>query len=156
MPNITITVIDKQRGPRSEKTGKYGPWKIAAASGLTYKAWDDIASELYIGKPYDCRAEVVTRGEFTDTFIKHAVEAKVAPGSILVSSHPGEAMIAPPRNGAERGMMVKESFLQLMRNHAGPITPALIADAWTVAEEIYERVKDPQPEQADFPTEETF
>ncbi len=152
MPNVTITVIDKQKGPRSEKTGKCGPWKIAAASGVTYKAWDDIAGDMYIGKPYDCRVEVVTRGEFTDTFIKHAVEAKVVPGSLLVSSHPGEAMIAVPRNGPERGMIIRESFARL----AAGSSPTQILDWWVTAEEIYDRLKDPKPEQADFPTEETF
>ncbi len=167
MPSVTITVVDKQRGPRSERTGKYGPWKIAAGSGVTYKAWDDIAKDLYIGKPYDCRVEVVTRGEFTDTFIKHAVEAVEpkqasgsginfppgAPGSILVTSHPGGVIIDPPRNGPEHGMIVKESFARLAAGNS----PAQILDWWVVAEEIYDQLKaGPKPEQANFPTEETF
>ncbi len=157
MVSVTFTVEDKQRGPKSEKTGKYGPWKIAATSGVTYKAWDDAAKDLQLGKTYDCRVEVTTRGEYTDTFIKHAVLAKEQ--GAFPGDDPGTAR--PSRNGPEHGMMVKESFLQLMRNHPNP-TPASIADSWVVAEEIYERVKNPgvdqypSPERADFPTDDTF
>ncbi len=142
MTSVTFTVADKQRGPRSEKTGKFGPWKVAATSGVTYKAWDDIATDLHIGRTYDCRVEVVTRGEYTDSFIKHAVEAKAQP----------EAS-APIRNGPEHGMILKESFQQL----AAGKTPAQILDWWVVAEEIYDRLKNPdiRPHQ-ETSTEDTF
>ncbi len=141
---VTITVADKQRGPRSEKTGKYGPWKIAATSGITYKAWDDVANDIHLGRAYDCRGEVVTRGEYTDSFIKHAVQAK----------NPEVAGNGPSvvRNGPEHGMILKESFQQLALGK----TAAQILDWWVLAEEIYDRLKSPKVKQADFPTEETF
>lgn len=132
MASITLMVADKQRGPRSEKTGKYGPWKIADGGGAVYKAWDDIAGVLAIGATYDCRVETVqARGDYPpDTFIKHAVEAKERMTEMSAGIH-------PPRNGPEHGMIVKESFQQL----AAGKTPAQILDWWIVAEEIYDRLK---------------
>ncbi len=158
MASINITVVDKQRGPRSETTAKYGPWKIAASNGLTYRAGDDVASEIDIGNTYDCRAEPgEARGNYPpDTFIKHAVKGATQPAFQIGT---GSGDIGRPggtitqRNGPEHGMIVKESFQQLALGK----TPTQILDWWVVAEEIYERLKNPGVDQKDgIDTGDTF